>query len=174
MSETEDKIEASVDVAASCERVFEIYTAVADWPQWDPDLEAAGIDGAFKVGARGWIKPRGAPRLKTRLIDVQPGRSFTAESKVPGCILRFHHELSAIESDEADAGAAADKSGSSASSSSESSSAATRPLTRVVHTVDFEGMGSSLIKKVVGPRIRDAFPGAMSGLKKAAESEKSD
>lgn len=145
MSAAADRIEASVDVAASCERVFEVYAAVSEWPEWDSDLEGASIDGPFEAGSRGWIKPKDAPKLKTRLVDVQPGRSFTAESKLPGCLLRFHHQLESIAT-------------------------GGRPAqTRITHSIEFQGIGSGLLKRLLGPRMREAFPGAMAGLKAAVE-----
>lgn len=77
--------------------IWALWEAVPRWTQWDEGLDAVSIDGPFAVGATGHIKPTGGPRLKFALIEVDAGRAFTDETRLPLCKLRFAHTLATEE-----------------------------------------------------------------------------
>jgi hypothetical protein len=139
-------IEYSIDIDVPAEQVFKVYTDVSAWPDWDPDLHAAGIDGPFTTGSTGWIKPIKGPRMKTNLIQVTPGYAFTARSRLPFCIMDFTHRI-----DSADNPALARVS--------------------VTHGVTFQGMLAPLFRRIVGSQIEKALPAAMQGLKAYTEKQ---
>ncbi len=134
-------IEHSITIASTPEHIFGIYKDVDSWAQWDPDIEAVGMDGEFTVGTRGWLKPVGAPKTSTRLASVSEPSSFTVESKLPWCKMRFEHELQMV-----DAG------------------------TRVTHRVLFTGPLAGVFSLLVGGKIQKGIKGTMEGLKRYAEN----
>lgn len=134
-------IEHSITIASTPEHIFGIYKDVDSWAQWDPDIEAVGMDGEFTVGTRGWLKPVGAPKTSTRLASVSEPSSFTVESKLPLCKMRFEHELQMV-----DAG------------------------TRVTHRVLFTGPLAGVFSLLVGGKIQKGIKGTMEGLKRYAEN----
>ena len=92
------KFERSIDISAAPAKVFSEYKKVSDWPEWDPETEAASIEGDFIVGAIGKIKPKGAPESKIELIEVTSDQSFTVECKLPLCKMHFIHVMNPTES----------------------------------------------------------------------------
>jgi len=135
-----EALRASVDVAAAPARVFALWADAAAWPDWDPDLEEASLDGLFASGSRGVLKPRGGPRTRIELVDVTEPDAFTAVSRLPGCRMVFEHRIEAIATG-----------------------------CRVTHGVRFEGPLAFVFRRLIGPSIRRGLPGTMAGLKAAAE-----
>ena len=135
------RFQEEVLIGAQAATVFRLYANVAGWPDWDSEVKSAAIDGAFQAGARGTLTPKGGPVAKIRVTEVTPNQSFTVESKLPLCTMRFEHELHG-------AGEA----------------------TRAVHRVSFHGPLSFLFGRLVGNSIRRGLPASMRGLKRASES----
>lgn len=134
----------SVEVRATPARVFALWSDAAGWPDWDPDLEGASLDGPFAPGSRGALKPRGGPRTRIELVEVLPDRAFTAASRLPLCRMVFDHAIEPL-------GAPADG-------------------CRVTHSVRFEGPLAGVFRRLIGPAVRRGLPGTMAGLKRAAEA----
>lgn len=134
-------IEHSITIASTPEHIFGIYKDVDSWARWDPDIEAVGMDGEFTVGTKGWLKPVGAPKTATRLESVNEPSSFTVESRLPLCKMRFEHELKVV-----DAG------------------------TLVTHRVLFSGLLAGVFSMLVGGKIQKGIKGTMEGLKHYAEN----
>jgi hypothetical protein len=72
-------ITASTPIAAPPQRVWEVLTRTADYPQWNPFVRR--LEGRIEVGERlvvdlqpGEKKPQ---TMRPTVVDLQPGRSFT-------------------------------------------------------------------------------------------------
>lgn len=130
----------TIIVRATPARLFALYADSAGWARWDPDIRAASLDGPFAVGSRGSITPRQGPPTTIRLTRVVPDRAFDAEARLPGCTMRFEHELTP-RGDE----------------------------TEVVHRVVFEGPLAWLFGRLIGGQIDRGMAGTLAGLKRAAE-----
>ncbi len=136
-------IEHSVTINCTPEHVFAIYKDINSWAQWDPDIEAVGMDGDFVAGTSGWLKPVGAPKTATMMMAVDEPVSFTVESKLPFCTMRFEHEL--------------DTAGDA---------------TVATHRVVFTGALAPVFSRLIGGKIRKGIQGTMQGLKQYAEASK--
>lgn len=134
------KFEQSITISAEPHEVFSEYQKVSDWPKWDPETEAASIDGEFVVGATGKVKPKGAPDSKIQLIEVTEGRSFTIECKLPLCKMHFIHLMNKAESG-----------------------------TELINQVEFTGFLSPLFGRLIGNGINKGLPDSLAGLKKYIE-----
>jgi hypothetical protein len=136
------QFEASTQINASSAAVFSLYANVAGWPTWDPDVKAASLEGAFVSGAQGVIAPKGGPKSAIVFTEVVKDRKFTAQCKLPLCVMRFEHVLDEMQ-------------GSG---------------TTATHRVIFEGMLAPLFGRLIGSGMRKTLPGALAGLKRAAEA----
>lgn len=134
------QFEEQVVIEAPAEKVFSLYADVENWASWDPDVKHSSIEGGFVSGASGMLQPTNGPKARIAFTEVVPNRSFTVESKLPLCVMRFQHELS---------------------SNSEG--------TKAVHRVVFEGLLSSVFGRLIGSQIRKGLPHTLQGLKRAAE-----
>jgi hypothetical protein len=136
------QFEEKVNITASVERIFAFYTDVNSWASWDPDVKEASIKGSFASGSTGFLLPSNAPKAKIYFIEVIPNQSFTVESRLPLCIMRFEHELSKIPGTD---------------------------QTRALHRVSFNGLLSPLFGRLIGSQIQKGLPHTLQGLKLAAE-----
>lgn len=134
-------IEYRINIKASQEHVFNIYKDVESWAKWDPDIEAVALHGEFAEGSTGWLKPVGAPKTKTRMASVKEPESFSVESRLPLCTMRFEHELQSKGE-----------------------------TTDAVHRVIFSGPLAPVFSRLVGGKIEKGIQATMEGLKNYAET----
>jgi hypothetical protein len=79
---------ASADFAA----FFAKWADMATWPEWNSDTEWVRLDGPFREGATGALKPKGGPAVRftvTRVTDDE----FVDVSRLLGARLTFAHRL---------------------------------------------------------------------------------
>jgi ligand-binding SRPBCC domain-containing protein len=134
------QFQEQVLISAPPEKVFSLYAKVTDWPSWDPDVKQSSIEGSFSSGAGGTLTPSKGPKAKILFIEVVQNKSFTVDSKLPLCVMRFEHEL-VREGDQ----------------------------TKAVHRITFQGLLSGLFGRIIGNQIRTGLPNTLKGLKRAAE-----
>lgn len=133
-------IEETIDIKVSPEQVMSCYRNVAAWPEWDPDTGAASIDGPFRTGARGKLRPTKGFAVPMHFVSVTE-HSFTVDCPPPLCVMRFEHELMA-----------------------------TTQATRVTHRVSFSGPLARFFEWLVGTRVRAGLPHTLANLKKLLEA----
>lgn len=75
-------IKHTVETKASPEAVWDIWQDVANWNTWDHGIEFSTLDGPFRAGTTGTLKPKGGPLVHTKLTSVQPGKMFVDEAKL--------------------------------------------------------------------------------------------
>lgn len=134
------QFEEKILISAPTEKVFSLYANVSGWSSWDPDVKSSAIDGPFSSGATGTLQPSNGPKAKITFTEVVPNRSFTVESKLPLCVMRFEHELLAVGNQ-----------------------------IQVLHRVSFVGLLAPLFGRLIGTQIRKGLPHTLKGLKRAAE-----
>lgn len=71
-------IETDIDRA----QIWPVWEDVERWNTWDAGTEFSQIDGPFQTGTTGILKPVKGPLLKTRLIHVEPYKSFVQEAEL--------------------------------------------------------------------------------------------
>ena len=136
------QFEEQIVIAAPPEKVFALYENVTAWSSWDPDVKTSSIEGSFSSGASGSLQPSSGPKAGIKFTEVALNRSFTVETKLPLCVMRFEHELTLLPSG-----------------------------TNAKHRVTFQGFLSPFFGRVIGSQIRKGLPNTMQGLKRAAEHQ---
>jgi uncharacterized membrane protein len=88
------RFEASIEVAAPAEQVFDVYFDVERWPQWTPTVTSVErLDqGPLRIGARTRVRQPRLPKAVWEVTDIAPGRSFTWVATGPGIRTTGHHE----------------------------------------------------------------------------------
>jgi hypothetical protein len=136
------QIEHSIVINAPPACIFALYEDVENWNRWDPDTKSSCIDGPFQKGAKGSLTPTVGNMVPMVLIDVIPGRSFTAESKIPMFRMVFEHEITPDGNN----------------------------ISTVVHRVCFSGALSWLLGRLIARRVDRGLPVTLAKLKAAAEA----
>jgi uncharacterized protein YndB with AHSA1/START domain len=133
----------SLQLRAAPERVWRIWSDPSTWPQWNPDVIAIGLDGAFASGTAGTMTTRAGGTHSGALEDVQPGRTFTIRTS-PAPLSTFHFKCEVMP---AEAGS------------------------RISQGVSMTGPLGGLMSVLMGERMAAGFEAILDGLKKEAESQ---
>jgi hypothetical protein len=124
---------------ASPERIWALWSDVSGWPSWDSGVEHVTLEGPFAAGTKGVLKPRGGPKVRFALTEVQPPDGFADVAKLPLARMRFEH--SAVREGD---------------------------RTRVTHRVLISGPATPLFSRLIGRGIAKDLPAAVSALALAA------
>lgn len=92
------KTEHSVETTARPNAVWVLLEDADDWPSWNPGLTSAHLNGTLHNGTTGRTTQASGQRGEFTVRDVQEGTHFVNEAKVPGAVLRFHHNIEAVDS----------------------------------------------------------------------------
>jgi len=104
--------------------IWKVWQNVNQWHQWDTDIDFARLEQPFEQGSQFWLKPKGGPQVKIRLIKVEPGVAFTDLTKFPLAKMYGIHEMKE-----------------------------TKAGLEITHTVRIEGPLSFLWKKIVAEKV---------------------
>lgn len=134
--------EASAVSSAPAEVLWNLWTNVSEWPAWDPDVQWSKLNGEFREGTGGVLKPRGGPAVNFKLIEVETGRAFDDSAALPLARMVFRHRLDRTETG-----------------------------TRITHRVEITGPLGALFGLLIGRGIRKSLPSAVERLARLAEKE---
>lgn len=135
------KFSHTLKTVAASERIWEIWTDVENWAQWDTELITADLDGAFVLGAIGKLKPKTGGVTKFEISQFNPGNSYTLTIGLPLCSLHVHRYLS----DRVDG-------------------------TYFTHEVSFQGLLGWFFGLLLGRKFRSVLPSVMANVARIAES----
>ena len=84
--------EHTVHSPSAPEALWPLLADPRRWPEWDTGVERASLDGGLAAGARGSLKPRGAPTSRFVVTEVEPGRRLTDVTRLSLARMTFEHE----------------------------------------------------------------------------------
>lgn len=87
--------EHTLETSASPDQVWGRVAAVATWPEWNADLEAAKLLGSFVPDGRISLKGRDQGTTVFRIATVDKGRGYTLEARLLFADLRLSHRQEA-------------------------------------------------------------------------------
>ncbi|HEY9045830.1 MAG TPA: SRPBCC family protein [Ohtaekwangia sp.] len=65
------------------EKIWHLMADVNGWKHWDTGVEHAELLGKFESGSSFILKPASGPRIKIKLVDVQPYGYFKDQTTFP-------------------------------------------------------------------------------------------
>lgn len=134
------KFSYTLQTSAPPEKVWAIWTDVANWSEWDTELSESSLDGAFGLGVVGKLKPKSGPVSPFRISQFDAEKSYTLTMKLPLSKLSVYRHLH-VRSDK----------------------------TYFTHEVSFHGFLALLFGVLLGQRFRMKLPGIMENIKRIAE-----
>ena len=87
--------EDSVEIDATAQLVWEVFSDVERWPEWTASVTSLiGLDGpALAIGRRFAIKQPGMQKLVWRATEIDPGSSWTWVQRSPGVLVSARHDV---------------------------------------------------------------------------------
>jgi len=83
----------------TAEQAWAVWIDVNQWASWQSDVEYAKLDTEFKNGATIEFKPKGGPRFKNQLMDVEAPVRFTDLARFPLAKMYITHEMIELGND---------------------------------------------------------------------------
>ncbi|HZI29211.1 MAG TPA: SRPBCC family protein [Gemmatimonadaceae bacterium] len=85
----------SADINATPQRVWEVLSDGERWAEWTPSVTSVEIlDKPLRVGSHAMIRQPELPPAKFKITALDPGRSFTWASGIPGIVyVHAHHSV---------------------------------------------------------------------------------
>ncbi len=136
-------VKHTVETTASSEAIWEIWQDVNNWNTWDHSIEFSTIDGPFKAGTTGILKPKGGPLIQTKLTAVEPKKLFIDEAKLTLARIIISHYLTESNG-----------------------------KTYVTHQIEMTGPLAFFFAFVIGRNMKKNLPQEMATMIKKAESLK--
>jgi hypothetical protein len=134
--------EASQETSASPVRVWQVWSDVNHWPEWNPDMNESRLDGPLKLGATGMINTKSGGKHDVVVTHYEEGRSFELESTaLPGTKM-------AIRATVAPSGAGS----------------------RITQGFEPRGLLAPLVGPMMSGTILKTFNAVLGGLKRKAEA----
>jgi len=95
------KMDCSIEIDASAAEVWAVFADVERWPEWTASVkDLRALDGReLAVGRRFAIKQPRLPKLVWVVSAVEPGASWSWESRTPGNTTIATHEVIALGED---------------------------------------------------------------------------
>lgn len=127
---------------AASEKIWQIWTDVPNWKQWDNGLKEAVLEGDFVVGTKGKLIPDKGPKSTFIISDIEPNKSYTFKTKIPFGWLIIKRTLEIKEG-----------------------------YTFFTHDVEFTGILKKILGNKLGENYRELLPGVLAEIKQIAESK---
>lgn len=81
----------------SVQRIWDVYSDVENWPSWQDDVDYAHLGGPFETGGVIRFKPKGGPKVRIELNEVEAPSRFVDITRFPLARMVDVHEF--VESD---------------------------------------------------------------------------
>lgn len=129
----------SLETAATPEKIWQIWTDVSKWNQWDTGLQSAEMSEKFALNATGITTSLEGRKSKFRVVAFEEGRSYTFKTSLPlgGLYVKRYLET---------------KNGK----------------TVFTHYVRFSGVLGGLFAKKLGPKFRAMLPDVLQKINEIA------
>lgn len=131
----------SLESTASPEAIWEIWTDVAQWKNWDSGLKDAKLSSSdFGLGAKGFIYSLEGRKSRFKIVDYEEGLSYTFKTNLPlgGLYVKRYLEQSGGN-------------------------------TKFTHEVWFKGITAGIFSRMFGEDFRKMLPEVLEKIRVLAE-----
>jgi uncharacterized protein YndB with AHSA1/START domain len=133
--------EASLETRAAPTAVWQVWSDVDTWPQWNPDMKESRLDGPLRLGTTGMINTRSGGKHAVVVTHLEDGRSFELESTaMPGTRMAIRATLTPIQGG-----------------------------TRISQAFEARGLLAPIVGPMMGGMILKTFSSVLAGLKTKVE-----
>jgi len=87
------QVEAVMEIAATKEKMWAIWTDVENWGQWISSIKSAKLLYDFKNGTKGSLEYPNGQKFPFTIADCIENDSFICRSKLPLCTMDAGHEM---------------------------------------------------------------------------------
>ncbi|MEL6132834.1 MAG: SRPBCC family protein [Bacteroidota bacterium] len=115
--------------------IWNAWTDVPTWPEWDSGLQSATLEGGWQIGAKGKITPDKGPKVKFEVVEFVKGQSYTLKMPLPLGSFYLHRFLT-------------EKDGQ----------------TQFTHQIYFKGLTAGIFANSMGKRYQTLLPPVMQAL----------
>ncbi len=136
------EVEHSVTTSAHPEHVWRLWAHVAGWPEWNGDIEAIELEGAFAAGGRILMTPYGQEPVELRIAEAVEPALFVDEADLGVVIVRTTHRVEGIGDGRS----------------------------RVTYRMEISGPAAEELGPELGPAISADFPETLAALAARAEA----
>ena len=91
------RIQHETTAGVSPDRIWRLWSDVSTWKDWNPDVSACTIDGAFASGSTIRMTLADGSTVPLTLAEVSEGRSFTDRAEIDGIVLTTRHSVREVE-----------------------------------------------------------------------------
>jgi hypothetical protein len=134
--------EHSVETSAALEEIWQLWADVADWPDWNGDIERIELIGPFAAGSRILMTPIGEEPIELRIAEAVEPERFVDEAELGEIVVRTLHRVERLE----------------------------RGGGRVTYRMEITGPAADTLGPEVGPEISGDFPQTLAALVARAEA----
>ncbi len=138
--QTNQHFSHTATTSAPSQRIWNVWTNVSGWKDWDTGLKDASMDESFGLGAKGLITSLENRTSKFKITAYTENISYTMKTKLPLGSLHVTRYLSTQDG-----------------------------LTVYTHEVQFKGLTKGIFAKAFGSKFRDMLPGVLDNIKKIVE-----
>jgi uncharacterized protein YndB with AHSA1/START domain len=135
--------EHSIETTAAPEAVWRLWADVAQWPEWNGDIDRIEISGPFEVGSTISMTPTGGDDpIELRIADMSEPELFVDEADLGDVVVRTTHRVDRVDAERA----------------------------RIVYRMEIDGPASDAVGPELGPQISGDFPDLLAALALRAEA----
>jgi hypothetical protein len=134
--------EHSIETSAAPEAIWQQWSDVERWPEWNRDIERIEMDGPFGAGSRILMTPSGQEPVELRIAAaVEPGL-FVDEADLGEIVVRTTHRIDRLD----------DK------------------RVQVTYRMEITGQAADTLGAQIGPQISGDFPEVLAALVERTEA----
>jgi hypothetical protein len=133
--------EHGIETTAAPEAIWELWTQVATWPEWNADLEKAELSGPFAAGSMITMTSHGQEPIELRIAEAAEPERFVDEAQLGDVVVRTIHRLEGLGGGRV----------------------------RVTYRMEITGPEGDTLGPQIGPEISADFPQVLAALVAHAE-----
>lgn len=131
----------SIKTNASKKEIWKLWIDVKNWNIWDDQVVSSSLDGEFKIGQTGQIRPKEGPKNSFKVVEITSNKSFTTRLKLPLSKMDFIHKMEE-KNDEI----------------------------ILIHEIQITGFLTFLFSRIIGEKIIKELPRALNKLSELAQN----
>src|SRR5262249_20942975 len=133
--------EHTIETTATPEAIWQEWSNVDGWPEWNGDIDQIELDGPFAAGARITMTSAGQEPVELRITEAVEPEEFVDEAELGEIVVRTIHRVERLDPERA----------------------------RVTYRMEISGSAADTLGPQLGPEISGDFPQVLAALAERAE-----